>query len=86
MANLRINCSQIPNSIAVSAVNSLRGRWFAGKVITAAYIPAEGYFAVAFRDISEAIETSSLRVMKWAAQFRPTCNYEYELNRCPIMK
>ena len=75
MANLRINCSQIPNSIAVSAVNSLRGRWFTGKVIITAYIPAaaEGYFAnfavgaAAFRDISEAIESYG--------QFQTTCNY-----------
>ena len=55
--NVYVKCPD--TSIAVSAVNALHGRWFAGKVITAAYIPAEGYFAnlvgaAAFRYISDA--------------------------------
>ena len=56
----KCRCVECPdNSIAVSTVNELHGRWFAGKVITAAYIPAEGYFAnlvgaAAFRYISDA--------------------------------
>ncbi len=29
--------------VAVSAVNALHGRWFAGKVITAAYVPVSNY-------------------------------------------
>ena len=60
--NVYVKC---PNtSIAVSAVNVLHGRWFAGKVITTAYIPADGYFAnlvgaATFCDFSDALVYTS---------------------------
>merc|ERR1711976_487846 len=39
--NVYVKCPNI--STAVAAVNALHGRWFAGKVITAAYVPLVNY-------------------------------------------
>jgi len=39
--NVYVKCPNI--STAVAAVNALHGRWFAGKVITAAYVPVVNY-------------------------------------------
>merc|ERR1719411_2596979 len=39
--NVYVKCPNI--STAVAAVNALHGRWFAGKVITAAYVPVSNY-------------------------------------------
>jgi len=39
--NVYVKCPTV--STAVSAVNALHGRWFAGKVITAAYVPLVNY-------------------------------------------
>lgn len=39
--NVYVKCTSI--NAAVAAVNSLHGRWFAGKVITAAYVPLVNY-------------------------------------------
>ncbi|XP_022092207.1 RNA-binding protein 39-like [Acanthaster planci] len=42
--NCYVKC---PNAqIAVAAVNSLHGRWFAGKMITAAFVPLANYHAI----------------------------------------
>merc|ERR1712061_709125 len=39
--NVYVKCPNI--TTAVAAVNALHGRWFAGKVITAAYVPVSNY-------------------------------------------
>merc|ERR1719186_1156970 len=39
--NVYVKCPNI--ACAVAAVNALHGRWFAGKVITAAYVPVANY-------------------------------------------
>merc|ERR1719322_1447123 len=39
--NVYVKCVNV--STAVAAVNALHGRWFAGKVITAAYVPVVNY-------------------------------------------
>merc|ERR1719383_560382 len=39
--NVYVKCPSI--NCAVAAVNALHGRWFAGKVITAAYVPVVNY-------------------------------------------
>lgn len=39
--NVYVKCPNV--ACAVSAVNALHGRWFAGKVITAAYVPLANY-------------------------------------------
>lgn len=39
--NVYVKCPSI--ATAVLAVNSLHGRWFAGRVITAAYVPLINY-------------------------------------------
>ena len=39
--NVYVKCPNI--ATAVGAVNALHGRWFAGKVITAAYVPLVNY-------------------------------------------
>jgi len=39
--NVYVKCPTI--NCAVAAVNALHGRWFAGKVITAAYVPVVNY-------------------------------------------
>ena len=36
-----VKCPSV--TTAVAAVNALHGRWFAGKVITAAYVPLANY-------------------------------------------
>lgn len=47
--NVYVKCPSI--ATAVLAVNSLHGRWFAGRVITAAYVPLVNYHAL-FPDAS----------------------------------
>lgn len=42
--NVYVKCPSI--ATAVLAVNSLHGRWFAGRVITAAYVPLVNYHAL----------------------------------------
>ncbi|XP_045472045.1 RNA-binding protein 39 isoform X2 [Harmonia axyridis] len=42
--NVYVKCISI--STAVASVNSLHGRWFAGRVITAAYVPLVNYHAL----------------------------------------
>lgn len=50
--NVYVKCPD--TSIAVSAVNALHGRWFAGKVITAAYVPLVNYHNL-FPDAASAV-------------------------------
>jgi len=52
--NVYVKCPD--TSIAVSAVNALHGRWFAGKVITAAYVPLVNYHNL-FPDAAGAVAT-----------------------------
>nr|CAD7261469.1 unnamed protein product [Timema shepardi] len=42
--NVYVKCPSI--ATAVAAVNSLHGRWFAGRVITAAYVPLINYHSL----------------------------------------
>ena len=53
-----VKCPSV--STAVLAVNALHGRWFAGRVITAAYLPLSSYH----RNFPEAANSSSLLQMK----------------------
>ena len=56
--NVYVKC---PNTqVAVSAVNALHGRWFAGKVITAAYVPVLNYNNL-FPDSISAVTLLSTR-------------------------
>ncbi|XP_046676659.1 RNA-binding protein 39 [Homalodisca vitripennis] len=50
--NVYVKCPNI--NTAVAAVNSLHGRWFAGRVITAAYVPLVNYHSL-FPDTIGAI-------------------------------
>lgn len=50
--NVYVKCPSI--TIAVLAVNSLHGRWFAGRVIQAAYVPLVNYHAL-FPDALNAL-------------------------------
>lgn len=50
--NVYVKCPNI--ATAVLAVNSLHGRWFAGRVITAAYVPLVNYHAL-FPDAQSAL-------------------------------
>ncbi|KAL2715469.1 RNA-binding protein 39 isoform X2 [Vespula squamosa] len=51
--NVYVKCPSI--ATAVAAVNSLHGRWFAGRVITAAYVPVVNYHSL-FPDAMTAIQ------------------------------
>lgn len=51
--NVYVKCPSI--ATAVLAVNSLHGRWFAGRVITAAYVPLVNYHAL-FPDAMSATQ------------------------------
>lgn len=51
--NVYVKCPSI--ATAVLAVNSLHGRWFAGRVITAAYVPLVNYHAL-FQDAAVATD------------------------------
>lgn len=51
--NVYVKCPSI--ATAVLAVNSLHGRWFAGRVITAAYVPLINYHAL-FPDAATAVQ------------------------------
>ena len=42
--NVYVKCPTI--NTAVAAIDSLHGRWFAGRVITAAYVPLVNYHAL----------------------------------------
>jgi len=44
---------------AVLAVNALHGRWFAGRVITAAYVPVINYHSM-FPDSINAVDLVAL--------------------------
>lgn len=52
--NVYVKCPSI--ATAVLAVNSLHGRWFAGRVITAAYVPLVNYHAL----FPDALTTQTL--------------------------
>lgn len=57
--NVYVKCPSI--ATAVLAVNALHGRWFAGRVITAAYVPLLNYHSL-FHDAATAVnllQTSS---------------------------
>lgn len=51
--NVYVKCPSI--ATAVAAVNSLHGRWFAGRVITAAYVPVVNYHSL-FPDAMTAVQ------------------------------
>ncbi|XP_046735515.1 RNA-binding protein 39 isoform X3 [Diprion similis] len=51
--NVYVKCPSI--ATAVAAVNSLHGRWFAGRVITAAYVPLVNYHSL-FPDAMTALQ------------------------------
>lgn len=55
--NVYVKCPSI--ATAVLAVNSLHGRWFAGRVITAAYVPLINYHAL-FPDAATAVNLLQL--------------------------
>lgn len=42
--NVYVKCPSV--TVAVNAVNSLHGRWFAGRIITAAYVPLVNYHSL----------------------------------------
>lgn len=50
--NVYVKCPTI--ATAVASVNSLHGRWFAGRVITAAYVPLVNYHSL-FPDAMTAV-------------------------------
>lgn len=52
--NVYVKCPTI--ATAVASVNSLHGRWFAGRVITAAYVPLLNYHSL----FPEALTTMQL--------------------------
>jgi len=56
--NVYVKCPSV--TVAVNAVTSLHGRWFAGRIITAAYVPLLNYHSL-FPDSITA--TTPLR--KW---------------------
>jgi len=56
--NVYVKCPNI--TTAVAAVNALHGRWFAGKVITAAYVPVVNYHNL-FPDSAYANQILSTR-------------------------
>merc|ERR1711915_550852 len=56
--NVYVKCPNI--ATAVAAVNALHGRWFAGKVITAAYVPLVNYHNL-FPDSAYAQQILSAR-------------------------
>jgi RNA-binding protein 39 len=59
--NCYVKCPTI--TTAVAAVTSLHGRWFAGRVITAAYVPVVNYHSL-FPDAmtsTQLLQTSSRR-------------------------
>jgi hypothetical protein len=58
--NVYVKCPSV--TVAVNAVNALHGRWFAGRIITAAYVPLINYHSL-FPDSITA--TTPLR--KWRA-------------------
>ncbi|XP_034936940.1 RNA-binding protein 39 isoform X2 [Chelonus insularis] len=51
--NVYVKCPSI--ATAVAAINSLHGRWFAGRVITAAYVPLVNYHSL-FPDAMTALQ------------------------------
>lgn len=51
--NVYVKCPSI--ATAVASVNSLHGRWFAGRVITAAYVPLLNYHSL-FPDAQTAAQ------------------------------
>lgn len=55
--NVYVKCPSI--ATAVLAVNALHGRWFAGRVITAAYVPLINYHAL-FPDAATAVNLLQL--------------------------
>lgn len=57
--NVYVKCPSIAS--AVLAVNSLHGRYFAGRIITAAYVPLVNYHAL-FPDASMATQLLSAKV------------------------
>ena len=42
--NVYVKCPSV--TVAVNAVGSLHGRWFAGRIITAAYVPLLNYHSL----------------------------------------
>merc|ERR1712107_352600 len=58
--NVYVKCPNI--STAVAAVNALHGRWFAGKVITAAYVPVTNYHNL-FPDSWKLDASQKIRVL-----------------------
>lgn len=52
--NVYVKCPSI--ATAVASVNSLHGRWFAGRVITAAYVPLLNYHSL----FPDAMTTTTL--------------------------
>ena len=62
--NVYVKCPNI--ATAVAAVNALHGRWFAGKVITAAYVPLVNYHNL-FPD--SVYSTQILTTRRWKLSF-----------------
>lgn len=60
--NVYVKCPSI--ATAVLAVNSLHGRWFAGRVITAAYVPLVNYHSL-FPDALNAMALLSTSKKTW---------------------
>ena len=69
--NVYVKCPNI--ATAVAAVNALHGRWFAGKVITAAYVPLVNYHNL-FPD--SVYSTQILTTRRWE------CTMSYQAFRC----
>lgn len=77
--NVYVKCPS--TTVAVQAVTALHGRWFAGRIITAAYVPLVNYHSL-FPDSITA--TTPLR--KWFTEFWPfVCTVHFYVPRCPCV-
>ena len=78
--NVYVKCPS--TTVSVQAVTALHGRWFAGRIITAAYVPLVNYHSL-FPDSITA--TTPLR--KWITNFWPfVCTVHFYVPRCPPLR
>ena len=63
--NVYVKCPSV--TVAVNAVNALHGRWFAGRIITAAYVPLVNYHSL----FSDSI-TATTPIRKWIIHYYGT--------------
>lgn len=60
--NVYVKCPSV--TVAVNAVNALHGRWFAGRIITAAYVPLINYHSLFPDSITATTPLRKWRVSK----------------------